>query len=339
MRLSHHSMHTDCRKAFIVAFLALGMLVGGLEEAAAEGCARLMAQADDVGSGELSTYPRMTENGTVARREFKGSDGRIVKTIYYHRSRDLQDLGDTLSESDLVVSEIRLHGYNELGREVRMELYSPDMRLQRVQEITYTPDGRIDRRVWLSERCIRTDEIRYLEDMTTSHLYFDDAGKALVGIRGSIPSDMDLRDGWGEASGFLSCGVAPTKRRASVREMQMNVTVRNLGQSSVGLPMPIYSDIRAEVRSSDGVLIPPGRVRTRKPKGGPAPDDDQATAMTSLAPGKAVHYLHLLKDSHPDLKPGRYLVTYNHPVPGRGKQLVSNTTEIEIIEEKPSVSR
>ena len=339
MQLVPRTMRTICLRIFVIAFLALGISVGAVELVAAEGCSQLLAQMEDVGPGELTLYTGMTANGMVARREYKDSRSRIAKTVYY-RSKDWQDVTSTVSEEDLVVSEIALHGYNDLDQEVRTEHYSPDMKLWRVEERSYAPDGKISRRLSLDHKCVRTYEQRWFGVLNFSHLYYDDTGENLVGFRGSIPKDIDLQDGWGEPSGGLSCGAAPTKRRALLQGMYINLTVRNLGKSYADLPRLMYPDAQLEVRSHNGQLIPQDRRRIEQLKQGRArtPEPSRPTT-TRLDPGQAEHGHYLLKDWYPNLSPGKYLVTCRRPVPGPGKQLVSNTTEIEIIEEKPSVSR
>lgn len=341
MQLVSRTMKMRYLGSFVIAVLALGIFAGGTELVAAEGCSQLLAQMENVGFGELTMYPFMTENGTVARREFTDSNARIVKTIYYRSNKRL-DQKSAASEEDLAASEIVLHGYDDGGREIRAEHYTPDIELERVRKVLYGPDGKVSRYLWLDDRCVLTYEIRFSDGRTISHLYYDDTGKKLVGFRGSIPKDIDLQDGWGEPSGGLSCGAAPTERRASLQGMYINLTVRNLGKSSVDLPRLVYTDAQLEVRSRNGRLIPQDRRRIEQLKQGNARSAELSRSTTArLDPGQAEHARYLLKNWYPDLSPGKYLVTCRRPLSGFGRPLVSNTTEIEIVQERqmPSVSR
>jgi hypothetical protein len=264
------------------------------------------SETDD---GELTIYSGWSEIGMVAERVFRDGDGRIAKTIYYGLRPGVDEKADRpYTEEMLAVREIVRHVYDDQGREIREERYSPDMRLRQVAQTTYNARGRRTEVVYLNAEGVRTYVTRWSTGTRkTTDLYFDESGEGLIGIRGALPDDMDLVSGWGRAMHGLSCGLAATTTSGTLRDIRVYATVRNRG--------PVADEITAGHRmrlvGTAGRALPPDdRRRGAGDQDSTGSTDEDAEALQQIEPGAAVVVVHgELARWYSDVPPGHYSLT------------------------------
>jgi hypothetical protein len=139
-------------------------------------------------SGALEIYPRATQIGTIARRVFTDERNRPFRAIYYRaKFFSIQPKDD----SDLVPYETRLYSYDEVGREVWMGEYSPELILRRSLETLYDASGQLQARQWRDTDGIVRYQIRYAGGRSVSHLHYDATGSRVIKVQGEIPAWVD----------------------------------------------------------------------------------------------------------------------------------------------------
>ena len=300
----------------------MGLVVAGAAQVAAEPQAQ-----------ELTIYPYESQIGTVARRVFRDSQGRVAKTIYYRLTQDLRSARGPHSEEMLAVQSIVLHKYDEESREARTEHYDPRMVLKRIRLTKYNPHGEKASHMWLRSDGSREYEIRYSKHGSPSHLYFDESGARLVAVSGVLPQDVDLAHGWGEEVAGLSCGIAPSSPRGPLEEIRIYVSVRNQSEhpAEVLTALP-YQTVQMVLRDGQGALVPQdeeyiGKRDSALVRLNRGPSDN----LQTLAAGQARHYRsYELREWYSGLAPGSYSLTVRRRASGEELSLVSNTISIEI---------
>ena len=312
-------------KAFqecIFLVLCTGLVLAGTAHVAAQ------EQAED-----FTIYPQESQIGTVARRVFMDTEGRITKTIYYGLRQDFRGARGPHSEEMLAVQSIVLHKYDEESREARTEHYDGHMILQRIKLTRYNSDGEKASHVWLRSDGSREYEIRYSNPRSALHLYFDDSGTKLVAVSGVLPQDVDLAHGWGEEVAGLSCGIAPSSPRGPLQEIRIYVSVRNQSEhpAEVLTALP-YQTVQMVLRDGQGALLPQdegyiGKRNSALVRLNRGPSDN----LQTLATGQARHYRsYELREWYSGLAPGSYSLTVRRRASGEELSLVSNTISIEI---------
>ncbi len=284
-------------------------------------------------AGKLEYYTRPSSIGIVARRVFTDAAGRHAKVIYY-RSRDGSRDGPR-KESDLVPQSIRTYRYDERGRRIREEEHDPAMKLLRVRITDYHPDGTRRSISTLDPAGRLTYLIRYRGRASVSHLYFDDQQR-LAGIRGEVPADFKLVHGWGKPVGDLSCGLAPQRQAAPLRDQTFYVTIRNDGKANATVQTAIqYETVRLELRDESGALVPQDERYVRRRRGELLRMNRGANlSRQTIRPGLAALYgVYRLDEWYRALRPGRYTLTVWHRL-AEDFPLRSNPAQIVVTEEQ-----
>lgn len=285
------------------------------------------AQQDD-SPGELILYHSHTQVGTVARREFKDEKGRVYKTIYYTLV-DFSSRGP-FREDQLREQSIDLIFYDESNCRVRSERDDPYTKTKRItmvecQEGTATPKLT----TYLDTRGIRERETRHSRTGVT--LYFDSEGKKVVAIRGVIPDDADLVNGWGQKTGGLSVGIAINQQRGRQKDMRIYETTKNIDRDID--PRLMISPLEYELKDISGRTVKP-KERRYQPE--TVPDIDGCPGRFGQgAPAKGLAHNSLsiaLQDNFHPLPAGKYSFTLKLCVSGSATTLVSNTISFEIID-------
>ena len=271
--------------------------------------------------GELTIYPMFGQTGVVANRTYRDDKGRLVKTVFYRAKERIEP---PYKEEDLLIESIRIHKYDQQGREFREEHYSPDLKLNRIMVTLYDSQGQKESIVWLNSKEVREYEIRYSDGKSVSHLYFDDSGTTLRAIKGVIPKDIDLGNGWGEPVNGLICGIAVNKLAAPVKDMLISVTVRNLTSKSAQIVTGDDNDIQMILRDVAGKLVPSVKTPYRKQKG-------NLQTLHAYEAGYWIPAFELHK-WYDNLGPGEYTLTIKRRVSGEEFPLVSNTLPITILD-------
>lgn len=284
-------------------------------------------------AGKLEYYTRPSSIGIVARRVFTDAAGRHAKVIYY-RSRDGSRDGPR-KESDLVPQSIRTYRYDHRGRCIREEELDPAMKLRRVRITDYHPDGTRRSISTLDPAGRLTYLIRYRGNASVSHLYFDDQQR-LAGIRGEVPADFKLVHGWGKPVGDLSCGLAPQRQAAPLRDQTFCVTIRNDGKANATVQTAIqYETVRLELRDESGALVPQDERYVRRRRGELLRMNRGANlSRQTIRPGLAALYgVYRLDEWYRALRPGRYTLTVWHRL-AEDFPLRSNPAQIVVTEEQ-----
>jgi hypothetical protein len=275
----------------------------------------------------LSIYGSPTQIGTIAYRASRDSDGRILKEIFYMGNRSAHP---PYTEDMLVVQSIVLHKYDDQSSTKRAEHYNARMNLEYVWETKY--DNHKDRRETKFTRDgVRQYEIRYLENRSVSHLYYDESGENLVAIRGLIPKDADLPSGWGDSQSGLACGIVLTRAKSQVDDLPgyaLYVNVKNSGSTQMSIPQLPPAEI--ELRDGAGALV---RQRTD------TQDPLQAQRLfygQLINPGESgnTYPAYELKMRYANLAPGRYSIRVKQSIEGRDQPLISNTVFFEVVGQK-----
>jgi len=301
--------------------------------------------------GELTIYGVITQIGTVAKRTFRDNAGRITKTIYYTLDyRNLPNpfsLREPVTEEMLAVQSINIHYYDQQGRQDRVEHYTPAFALSRIMQTKYDPNGGKIATVWLRPNESREYEIRYRNNRSISHLYFDDTGRKLIAVRGPVPKNMDLAYGWGRPVDGLSCGIAPRKRSALAKDINISVTVRNLTElpAKIITTLP-YQTIQMELRNTKGALVPQNTDYIEKRnKELLRMNNGLRESLQTIPPHQAGHYSsgYKLNQWYGEVQSGKYYLTVKRRASGKDFSLVSNTVTINILADpnspKPKLPR
>ena len=281
-------------------------------------------------AGVLTIYEVASQIGTVANRAFRDSQGRLSKTIYY--SAEPFRLQGPYTEESLRVQSVVIYKYDDQGREWREEHHGPDMRLQRIKETAYQDSRKT--LVWRRADETRAYEIRYSETREISHLYFDDSGRNLVGLRGAMPPDLDLAWGWGTPAEGLACGIGVNRTSGPLEDIRVYVTVRNLTEFPAKVVTAVqYHVIQMQLRDEVGRLVPQNtdyikerdRDLIRMNRG-------TAEAVQTIPPNHAGHFAggYKLTEWYEGLTPGTYRLTIRRRASGEDFPLVSNVLVLEI---------
>jgi len=316
-------MRTNGRwRALLVAIVAVAVPFG-----------HWVSNADDgQDKGELTIYDRPTQIGVVAKRVFRDAGGRASKTIYYSPA----SLSGPYLEESLRVQEIVTSEYDERGRLKREKHYGPDMTLSRIMDMAYL--GAKKTIIWRRPDETREYEIREEGDRTVSHLYFDSTGKNLVGMNGTIPSDIDLASWWGQPIDGIACAVGVNRIQGRLSGFHFCVTVLNL----TAFPRKVitclqYHEIQVELRDEAGHLVPQDAERIRQC------DQDLIhmnrginEATQTIAPHQAAQYDggHGLLEWYNNVPTGTYYLTIRRRADGPDFTLVSKPVRLQVVGEE-----
>jgi hypothetical protein len=278
---------------------------------------------------ELQIYPYYTQIGTVARSTFHDRQGRLQKEVFYTLKDGLIVL-PPYTEDMLKVQSIRLYQYNEQGQQIRQEHYNAKMKLQDVWQIIYG-DGNHRKMIKYTPEGIRQYEIRFAGNTSTSHLYYDEEGKRLWGIRGEIPTDIDLDSGWGEPKDGLACGIVLAQAKSQTDGTlgyHIYTNIKNVTSQSI-FPEG-FSDAKIEIRDSSGHLIKE-KAEYRKNRYDPLQKHRAAYGLV-LLPGYAevVYPAYELNTRYANLPPGHYSIRLKQSIKKPKGRLISNPVLLEV---------
>jgi hypothetical protein len=269
-----------------------------------------------------------TQVGTVAKCAFRDSSGRVLKEIFY----SLKDsaVQPPYTEEMMKVQSICLYTYNEQGYKIRAEHFNAQMKLDRVCESKYY-NGKERRDIYYTPEGVRQHEQRYVDNRSVCTLYYDEKGKNLVAISGSIPQDIDLAFGWGEAVNDLACGIGVGYAESlfdRIPGYNISISIRNLGSDPVSVTGLPTAEI--ELRDSSGLRVRE-KAEYRKKKLDPMQRIRMSYGWfipsgTSICMTTAYE----LNTRYGNLSPGRYSIRIKQPIRGRGKPLLSNTVYFDV---------
>lgn len=288
----------------------------------------ISARAQDVESkGELRIYPRATQIGVVANREFKDDKGRVVKVIYY-TGPDLDT--SNLREEQLRVHSTRTFDYDAYGCQVNSKSYDRKAKVERIDELRC-----VERTAVRSLLIVRNAQgIKQREDRHTAGggaktaLYFDSNGEKVIAINGELPSDTDLVHGWGNVLHGFALGIAANREKGSQQDLTVHISVKNVSHDGRQVST---SPVLIELKNSNGQVVEPKanhRINLSQTQFNHCPSYLQIGAPRR---GHAQpHYNFSLGDQYERLSPGKYSITVTYCVTGVPERLVSNTIEIEV---------
>jgi hypothetical protein len=278
-------------------------------------------------TGELQIYSFPTQIGTAAKRTFQDDKGRVNKEIYYTPKTISAD--PPYTEDMLRVQSIVLYKYDDRGREIKSEHYDPGMNLQYKWETTYD-DNKGRRKIKYTREGIRTYEIRFVENRSLSHLYYDERGENLVAIQGMVPQDIDIPFGWGEPVDGLACGIASTKIKSPIDDASVYaiwVNIKNVGSKNISFSQ--LPTVEMELRDSFGTLVWESTQYANSK--GDALQKRKISFGRLLYPGESGPvYPYELRTRYGKLAPGSYSIRVKQPIDEKGVFLVSNTIHFEI---------
>jgi hypothetical protein len=290
--------------------------------------------ANSTEEGELFIYEKASSIGTVAKREFRDDQGRNFKTVYYYPPEMAMKI--PYSPESLRPESIVIREYDDHNRVCREKHYSPGMIVRRIMDTVYHDSSKTI--VWRRPDETREYEIRNNPNESHSHLYFDCTGNNLIGIRGPMQPDIDLVGGWGSSTEGLSCGIAMSCPRGSLKNMEVNISIRNLTEKPVYIVSALhYFIIQIEIRDSQGNLIPQDKAliseKTRyllETNRGTNENIQTIPPLESMVNG-GMYSLREWWYSH--LSAGKYSLTIKRRSTGKDYNLISNTIQFEIIDE------
>jgi len=293
-----------------------------------------------------------TQIGTIANRTFRDDEGRITKEIFYTLKPDFVCLGGgeeirppdprlpkarlcktaepPYSEAMLAEHSIRFYTYDDRGRKIKEEQYSPGMYLTHKWETEYD-DNKGRREIKYTPEGIKTYEIRFVERSSVSHLDYDDSGKNLVAIRGLIPQDIDLPFGWGEPVDGLSCGIAHSKIKSSIDNSPVDaiyVNVKNIGSNNIILEETEADEI--ELRDRFGALVRETAEYMSYKQNRLQKHRQGDRKMVKPGESELIYHPYELQVRYGYLPQGQYSVRVIQPVGDTGTTIVSNTIHFEV---------
>ena len=277
--------------------------------------------------GELQIYPRATQVGTVANRQFKDDKGRVVKIIYY----DYADgAARNFREELLREQSSRTSEYDEYGCPIKSKSYDRLLNLTAVEEVrcsegTSTPLLTTRR----NSSDITQRETRHTQTGSAKTiLEFDSTGEKVIGITGEFPKDTDLVHGWGNGLNGLAVGIAPNRESGAQQDLSVNVTIKNVDNDSSDL---MLSPVLFELKHSNGQAIQEKMFHlsnSNKIESGPCPN---YMRMGAPRAGRALILYSLnLGELYDPMPPGKYSMTITYCVSKELERLVSNTIQIEV---------
>jgi len=277
--------------------------------------------------GELRLYDMATQIGTTAMREFKDDKGRVLKTIYY--SGGGGGINGPYHEELLSEQSIHVYAYDEYGCRIRSESYLPGMKLSSTAEVRCLDGTATPQLTTLRDaRGVKQIETRHTASGgTRTILYFDSAGGKVIGIKGETPADVDLLHGWGEEVGGYATGIAAKRERGRQEDLQVSVTIKNVGDRSEGALM--VSLVRVELKDSAGRLVEPKAAYKNR---------GEVTNSEECSGGWGVPFLgrsqwlpsYDLGEQYEPLSPGKYSFTVTHCLSANRGLLISNTIYLEV---------
>jgi hypothetical protein len=290
------------------------------------------ANAQTKETGELHLYSHSTQIGVVANREFKDDKGRVVKVIYY--SGGGEGLKGPFREELLREHSIQTNQFDDNGCNIKSESFAPGMKLTGTGEtICFEGTAQAKLITTRNARGIRTAEIRkmlkndYSSDKST--LYFDASGEKVIGLNGDIPTDVDLRHGWGASVSGFALGIAANREKGRQDELEVWSSIKNIDRVEEGLPM--VTPFLIELKDSKGNLVDPvaayaddrNRLQSEecpRDKGVGAPFAGSAQLQSGFS----------FRERYRQLTPGRYSITIKYCLGDTGGLLISNTIDVEI---------
>lgn len=275
--------------------------------------------------GELHIYPRATQIGTVANREFKDHKGRIVKVIYYtYGDGSMSNFREEL----LRVQSSRTSEYDEHDCPIKNKSYDRSFNLISVEEVRCSEGTSIPvLTIVRNSADIKQRESRHTETGSTQTvLQFDSTGEKVIGISGEVPADVDLVHGWGNVSHGFALGIAANRESGRQQDLEIYVTVKNVDNDSW---TTMVSPVLIELKHSNGQAVQQRASYTGKPdESGACPTYMQIGAPRA---GRAlIHYSLNLGERYDPLPPGKYSMTITYCVSEGSERLVSNTIQIEV---------
>jgi hypothetical protein len=267
-------------------------------------------------------YDMPTQIGTAARREFRDTDGFIVKEIYYTSIEGT--VRPSCAEHTLRVQSTRLYKRDSHGRVLVETELRPNGAVAGVWHYEYVAnESHPSRRVLFDQRGRRQYEIRYRGGSEDSHIYFDGDG-AVVGVSGRVPDDLAVMLAWGIESNGWRCGIAVGVRNDG--DLYRSINVHLLNNSKSQMVARLIDRFETELRDSRGAIVP----LTDKYVAERALMPTASWAGRLLSPGEADFTSLQLARRYGVLAPGRYTLLVRHPHPETGEPLVSNTIAVDI---------
>ena len=285
------------------------------------------AQAQELESkGELRVYPRATQIGTVANRQFKNSKGRIVKIIYYTYAADTTS---NFREELLREQSSRTYEYDDYGCPIKSESYD------QLHNLTATEEVRcIDRTATASRTTVRNPlgikqcETRYNEaGSVETVLEFDGKGEKVIGMNGATPADVDLVHGWGEVVQGLALGISASRESGPQQDLNVYITIKNVDNHSRIMAAPIV----LELKDANGQVIQENAInRITKSSTQSHECPDNLKIGTPDVGRVLIQFSFGLGERYSALPPGKYFLTVTYCVSEVPERLVSNTIQLEV---------
>jgi hypothetical protein len=282
-----------------------------------------VSQAQAPAPSKLICYDAPTQIGVAARRDFQNERGLVVKSIFY-TSMESAGAHIPCAEGTLRVHSVRTFEHDPAGRVVvethaKGESVSPfeHWRLdyvgnaeQPVRRTLYTTGGK------------RTYEIRDAGDGESVHIHFD-RRERVVGIMGSVPTDLSLGFEWGPEIDGWRCAVA-VRDDGEGPLPQINVHLLNESGRETSARFARY--LETELRDDQGAIVPltAGFLSEQ------SRDTGDSWEGRLLGPGEAAYRSHRLADRYGSLPPGRYSLLVRHPHPTARALLVSSSVSFEV---------
>jgi hypothetical protein len=278
-------------------------------------------------AGELRIYAFPTQIGVIANRTFRDDKGRISKEIFY----TLKNFAEPpYTEAMLDVQSVVIYTYDDRGLKIKSEHYDRSMNLLYRWETKYD-DNKGKREIKYTSEGIRTYEIRYVERSSVSHLYYDDSGKNLVGIRGLLPQDIDLPFGWGEPVNGLSCGIAHTKVKSATDDSPVDaiyVNVKNIGLKDVVIEKIEAAEI--ELRDRSGALVKETAEYLSNKQDGLQKYRQSYGQLVKPGESGYIYPAYELRVRYGNLAPGQYSIRVRQPIGVMGISLLSSAIHFEV---------
>ncbi len=280
--------------------------------------------------GELRIYPRETQIGTVALREFKNEQGSVVKIIFYTQ---LNLSARPFREELLREQSIKTFDYDEHNCNIKTQSYEPPLKLIAVDEVrcferTATPSLTTRR----SSQGVREAEIRHTSTGSRrTILFFDHQGEKVISMVGELPTDIDLANGWGAIVSGFAAGIASNREKGRQRDLKLSATIKNVNNNDDGV---MVAPIGIELTDEAGRVIQPKAGYATNPHGVGA-DGECPSHMKQGAPraGWAQSQIGVqVGEQYRKLAPGRYSFTVTYCVQGTAQRLISNSISFEVQE-------
>ena len=289
----------------------------------------ISARAQDPGpKSELRIYERATQIGTAANREFRDDKGRVVKVIYYtHAGNSMSNFREEL----LREQSSRTFEYDEAGCRIKSKSFDRTRKLTGSEEVRCL-DGTATRSLTIVRNSlgIKQGEARHTSSGgTQTALEFDSNGEKVIAITGELPSDTDLKHGWGNVLHGFALGIAPNREKGRQQELYVHVSIKNVDNNDTGLVMA--APVLIELKDSNGQLVEPKAAFRLNRKQSQSNECPTYMQMAAPRPGRAqAQYTLDVGEQYERLAPGKYSMTIAYCVSGVSEPLVSNRIQIEV---------